>query len=127
MRLSRRKIYGGGLVFWVGLTIVLTSIPNPPVVVDIRGIDKVVHFGFYGVTGFLCALWRREAGQRRATATLWGFAFAALVGAVDELHQDWIPGRSADVLDWLADAAGGGIGAFAAAVLPSLFPFLVNE
>ena len=29
-----------------------------------------------------------------------------LYGATDEIHQMYVPGRSPDVLDWFADAAG---------------------
>lgn len=31
---------------------------------------------------------------------------ASLYGAVDELHQATVPGRSADVADWVADTLG---------------------
>jgi VanZ family protein len=35
-------------------------------------------------------------------------------GISDEWHQSFVPGRSADVLDVLADAAGGALGVAAA-------------
>jgi VanZ family protein len=31
-------------------------------------------------------------------------------GALDEVHQLWIPGRTADPIDWAADAAGSVVG-----------------
>jgi VanZ family protein len=58
---------------------------------------------------------------------LTALAFVALVGAVDEIHQYWIPGRSMEFFDWLSDAAGGGMGALLAAILPLLLPFLLTE
>ena len=123
----KRKAYLGLLTAWVGLTILLTSIPGsdlPDIMVP--GADKLAHLGFYGVMGFLCALWRREAGTGRAAAVVQGLAFAVVVGAFDEGHQVWIPDRFPDALDWLADAVGGGLGAALSAVAPGLFPFLVT-
>jgi len=63
--------------------------------------------------GFLFVLWRRETGRGAAVAVVWAAIFAALLGAVDEFHQQWIPGRSMDLLDWAADFAGGTAGASA--------------
>ena len=33
-----------------------------------------------------------------------------LVGAADEIHQHFLPGRVAGLDDWLADAVGAGLG-----------------
>ena len=32
--------------------------------------------------------------------------FSAVYGIIDELHQSLIPGRSCDILDWIADILG---------------------
>jgi VanZ family protein len=125
--MRRRKTYLVLWLGWVALTFVLTSIPNPEFEVPIPWADKLEHVAFYGVMGFFFALWRRESGASLKTAVAQAFLVTALVGGVDEAHQHWIPGRFADVLDWLADAAGGGGGAVFSAVLPRLFPFLVTE
>jgi VanZ family protein len=37
-------------------------------------------------------------------------ALAALYGASDEFHQWFVPGRTADVADWIADVIGASIG-----------------
>ena len=34
------------------------------------------------------------------------WAIATLYGAFDEVHQGFVPGRTRDVRDWLADAMG---------------------
>ncbi len=111
----------------MALTFVLTSIPNPEFEVPIPGADKLEHLGFYGVTGFFFALWRRESGASFGRAVVQAFLFTAVVGGLDEVHQYWIPGRFADPLDWLADTAGGGSGAVVSGFAPRLFPFLRTE
>ncbi|MGE5664879.1 MAG: VanZ family protein [Deltaproteobacteria bacterium] len=125
--MPRRKIYLALWLVWVALTFVLTSIPNPEFEVPLPWGDKLAHLAFYGVMGFFFALWRRESGASAKAALMQALLVTALVGGVDEAHQHWVPGRFADALDWLADAAGGGSGALFSAVLPRLFPFLVTE
>lgn len=124
---SRRRLYFALLVVWVALTFLLTSIPNPGVRFPFRFADKAVHMVIYGVMGFLCALWRRESGLPVGRAVVEALLFSAAVGAVDEVHQHWIPGRSAELLDWSADVLGGGFGAWFSVLLPSMFPFLITE
>jgi len=60
-------------------------------------------------------------------AVLCAVLFAALLGAVDEFHQQWIPGRSMEFFDWVADFVGGSTGAFGAAVAASQLPFLLTR
>jgi VanZ family protein len=112
------------LAGWVALTFTLTSIPDPGFGPSFPWADKIAHFGFYGVAGFLFVLWRREIGAGAAVAVVWAAIFAALLGAVDEFHQQWIPGRSMDLLDWVADFGGGTAGGICSAVAASMIPFL---
>jgi hypothetical protein len=125
--MTRRRIYLVMLVLWVGFTFYLTSLPNPGVDLPFPYADKAAHLGFYGVMGFLCAMWRRESGSAKGSAVTAGLLFVAIVGALDEGHQYWIPGRSMDGIDWIADLAGGGIGALGSTILPTLLPFLLTE
>jgi len=122
----RRRVYFGMMAGWVALTLTLTSIPNPEFGPSFPGADKVAHFGFYAVAGFLCSLWRREIGKEPVAAVLYVALFVSVLGAVDEIHQQWIPGRSMEFLDWLADFAGGSSGALAAVVATAWIPFLLT-
>ena len=124
--MTRGRLYLVALVAWVAFTLTLTSIPNPEFGPTFPGADKVAHFGFYGVGGFLFVLWRRENGEGPAAAVIRASVFAALLGAVDEVHQHWIPGRSMELLDWAADFAGGTAGGFCSAVAVSLLPILLT-
>ncbi len=124
---ARRRLYFVFLVSWVVLTFGLNSIPRLSIPLHVPFADKIAHFCFYGAMGFLCALWRRECGRSVPRAILEGAMFAALVGAADEIHQRWIPGRTEDVIDWAADAFGGSLGAVLSRIFSRLFPFLVAE
>lgn len=69
--------------------------------------DKVVHGTMYGVLGFLVG-----NALLRARVVVWVLAgvLLAVMAAGDEWHQEWIPGRSAETLDWVADVAGATVG-----------------
>jgi VanZ family protein len=123
----RRRVYLAMLTGWVAILITLTSIPNPPFHVPIPYLDKLAHFGFYCVAGFLCALWQRESGRALAGATLYAIVFVAFLGAVDEIHQQWIPGRSMEFLDWIADVSGGTAGALLSMAAVSMVPSLLTR
>lgn len=77
--------------------------------------DKLLHLTGYAL---LAALVFRAMNATRPgpAGRLWTMSvlFAALYGALDEVHQAFVPSRTADVLDLLADAAGAAIGAGAA-------------
>lgn len=62
--------------------------------------DKVAHFVVYGALTAL--LWLGTADRMRFIMVFAGIA----LGACDEIHQMYLPGRVADVRDFLADAAG---------------------
>ena len=120
--MNRRRLYFWLLASWLALTITLTSLPNPKFRIDVPHQDKVAHLSFYGVIGFLFALWRRESGDSTSRAVAGALLFVAAFGAFDEIHQRFIPGRSMDILDWTADVAGGMAGGTMAVFAPLLRP-----
>ncbi len=99
------------VVVWVAFVELLTSLPGsalPTVTLPFR-IDWVAHFCLYGVLGLLLA--------RAARVSLWPWQRLVLLalaisafGVLDELHQLFIPGRSAEVMDWLMDTTGSATG-----------------
>lgn len=72
-------------------------------------LDKAVHLVIY-FTLTLAYLNAATRGGTRTTARACWIAFvaAALFGASDEWHQAYVPGRSADFDDWIADVVGAG-------------------
>lgn len=125
--MMRRRVYFAMLAGWVAILITLTSIPNPSFPMSFHLLDKFAHFGFYCVAGFLCALWRRECGRDRAGAIFFAIVFVAFLGAVDEIHQQWIPGRSMEFLDWIADVSGGTAGALLSMAAVFMLPSLLSR
>jgi VanZ family protein len=75
--------------------------------------DKVLHTIEYTGLGVLVfrALWGEGLGWwQSAVLTV---AVVSGYGASDEMHQSFVPMRSADVMDWLTDSLAGAIGAAA--------------
>lgn len=78
-----------------------TSWPHPP---NMPGqSDKVIHFTAYATLGAAMG-WAARAKSFRQ-ALMW-IAVVSMLGAADEWHQQFIPSRSMDVRDWMADTAG---------------------
>jgi VanZ family protein len=87
-----------------------TSDPDP---LPGRFLDKVAHLAVYAILGGLIA--RALSGGRFAAAT-WRHAAVAVVlstlyGISDEWHQRFVPGRTPDAMDVVADAVGAAAGA----------------
>lgn len=76
------------------------------------GVDKLLHVLEYAVMGFLTtrAVMLTWDLSRYAGAA-WGASLAALTGVIDEIHQYFVPGRSASVYDGVADLFGAVLGA----------------
>jgi len=79
--------------------------------------DKLLHLTEYTVLAVLLA--RALIGERLPvlTAIVLAVLLTSAYGATDEYHQLFVPMRSSDVHDWLADTIGGSIGALCYAAL----------
>lgn len=93
--------------------LVATSIPNPPVPPGLGRFDKVVHFAMYALLAALL-VWAWADGRPSAIVVIATLLAVAAYGALDEWHQQFIPGRSMELNDWLADSAGALLGVLAA-------------
>jgi VanZ family protein len=97
----------------------LGTVPAGPNVDALPGKDKLGHalaFGALSATHFW-ALWTLNRGPRRLFA-LFAALGSTFTGGILELVQLQLPARSAELLDWAADAAGAVI---VAAVMHWLF------
>jgi VanZ family protein len=74
------------------------------------GRDKLIHAAVWSVLGALFALTALRPTTRAAVVAI---IAAAVFGGSDELHQSFVPGRDASLLDLVADTVGATVGAFA--------------
>ncbi len=65
--------------------------------------DKVMHLIEYAGLGWLAMKTLQPLNRAGFIACV---GFFMVFAALDEVHQAFVPGRDADVMDWLADAAG---------------------
>jgi len=99
---------------WAGLIFYLSSQPSIETPSLFPGQDKLFHLMAFGILGLLTmgALQASHGGY--PTRQVWRVALAVMLyGILDEFHQYFVPGRSADVYDVLADAIGGLLGVWA--------------
>lgn len=92
---------------WAVLIVALTVAPMPDTgaSLGVPGLDKLVHAALFGVLAWLALQARARGGARRPALWLLLVAIAVFAGA-DEWVQQFIAGRSADLLDWVADMTG---------------------
>ncbi|MCS6244714.1 MAG: VanZ family protein [Opitutus sp.] len=67
---------------------------------DFVNFDKLAHASVFGLMATLVLR------PFRSRPIVWSIIIVSLFGAVDELHQNFTPGRSMDILDWVADTTG---------------------
>jgi VanZ family protein len=109
-RVRRALSSWGPVAAWAGLIFALSSIPD--LGTGLGGYDlalrKLAHAGEYAV---LALLLLRALGQQ-PLASLLALLLASAYAASDELHQHFVPGRQAAILDVAVDAAGALVGLY---------------
>lgn len=105
------KIIHAGLVSYCLLIFILSSIPGdnfPEVKFEFS--DKIVHLIIYAI---LYSLFFYSLNNQVKSVKLQKFSpefallFTSLYGLSDEAHQYFVPNRSCEFYDWIADVAGG--------------------
>jgi hypothetical protein len=106
--IAKRPLFlWGPVVLQMALIFAASSIPDVKTIPG--GVsDKTAHFWVYGILGLV--LFRALAGGTRSGLTfgraLLTIVLACIYGVSDEFHQSFVPGRTADVFDALADTVG---------------------
>ncbi|HEU4384666.1 MAG TPA: VanZ family protein [Anaeromyxobacteraceae bacterium] len=102
-------------ILYAALIFGLSSLSSPQDLLpqELLGFDKALHLGEYAALGALLARALSGGDRSPARAFLWALLLGAIYGVSDELHQALVPGRDASAFDWIADAAGTGLGAAA--------------
>lgn len=80
--------------------------------------DKLIHLVCFAGLGFFWTWWfKKEAWlQKPVKHILLVTLIVAAYGTVDEIHQYFVPGRYASILDWVADLVGGFLGGISGVV-----------
>ena len=96
--------------FWlalVGIIIALADLQHLTWVTDMLqrhpGLDKVAHFLLIGILAFL---FNQALGHRMLRGMMLGSLAIALILTVEEISQRWIPGRTFDYGDMIANIMG---------------------
>ncbi len=88
---------------------VLSSLPGDDLPnLGFQAADKLIHmliFGFLAVL-ILISFENATSSFLYHNARFLAIGITVLYGALDEIHQYYVPGRSASVWDWTADIAG---------------------
>jgi len=114
-----------GLVCYWTLCFLLTHIPMSGALKSqiwhMPHQDKVVHLILYAGLAWLLVWVLEEWTHRPNFARFGGFVIAVAYGGVDEWLQSFIPSRSMDGFDWLADTLGSAVGVTGYVIAGALF------
>lgn len=108
---KRLALYWLPPLLYILLIFTLSGMSRPPVPSMVDG--NLLHYPEYAV---LAALFLRALAGEKHGFPGWGplllaIALASVWGAVDELHQAFVPGRVPDPTDWWHDTLGAIAGA----------------
>ncbi len=79
--------------------------------IDIHLVDKAAHFIEFAILAFLLSLGFFKASTLSLRMkTILSFFVTIGLGALDEFHQYFVPGREVELFDLLADALGAAAG-----------------
>jgi VanZ family protein len=112
--LKKFFIYWFPILFYCLLIFIQSSRPSPNIGPDWPFKDKVLHFTAYALLGalFLRAFYTTRIKHHLKLIFTLSVLFSALYGISDEIHQSFVPYRTADVMDALADIFGSAFGVY---------------
>jgi VanZ family protein len=108
---TRRIVLWTPTLAYMGYIFYLSSESDPLPALTAVVWDKALHTVGYAALGILLASAVAGEGGSRTAIWLAGTIIASAYGASDEFHQSFVPGRDADVHDWIADTIGSCVGA----------------
>jgi VanZ family protein len=95
------------IVGWIAALLIESSGQPLPILVEVKGLDKLAHFiAFSGLGLLVCALSFTLSPRPAIPLFSIPLLMVTLFGIIEESYQMLIPGRTADLLDLLADISG---------------------
>jgi VanZ family protein len=96
---------------WAAVIFYLSHTPGVDVPPLFFGEDKLLHASVFGILGFFTLGAMKTTVDGYRVFQLWLAVVLVIVyGVLDEFHQHFVPGRSPDIYDVMADALGGMLG-----------------
>ena len=113
LKRSTRYLFLVLAIAWAGVIFYLSSQSSIDTPALFPGQDKLFHMMAFGVLGFLFmgAMKTTTSGYRIGQVWL-VVILVVLYGLLDEFHQYFVPGRTVEFYDALADATGALLGAW---------------
>jgi len=126
-----KKIFHYSLFSYLILIFTLSSFPSQDYPdIEIKFADKIVHVGVYFI---LCLLFfyslknQTKFVKLRKSPLVFSLIFTSLYGITDELHQYFVPNRSSDIFDWIADTCGALVCIILIKIFYNKLPFLNSK
>jgi VanZ family protein len=118
---STRYLFLALTIFWAGVIFYLSSKSSIHTPALFPGQDKLFHMLAFGILAFFSLGAMRPAASGYRSRQVWlTVGLVTLYGLLDEFHQYYVPGRTVEIYDALADACGGILGACAMYYLSSI-------
>jgi VanZ family protein len=115
---SARYLFLALAIAWAGVIFYLSSQSSIDTPSLFPGQDKLFHMMAFGVLGFLFMGSMKSTSSGYRIGQVWLVVIlVVLYGLLDEFHQYFVPGRTVDIYDALADAAGALLGAWSMYIL----------
>ena len=115
---------------WALIILILSLLPGKDMpsfsLWEMVNSDKVAHFGFYGIQAYLLArgLFLTNPQMKGSSIFMWAFILVVAYGGLIEVMQGTLcADRYADILDFLANTIGAGLGLLIYRFYPKLADF----
>ncbi|MBI5326040.1 MAG: VanZ family protein [Ignavibacteriae bacterium] len=109
LKMKYKLIFIIPAVIWSALIFIFSNQSQPPFFdLGFQWNDKLLHmlaYFAYGLT-LIFFLFGSFENLKIKNAIIYLLIFGAIFGITDEIHQSLIPGRDAEVFDWIADCIG---------------------
>jgi VanZ family protein len=108
------KLFHFALISYLLLIFIASSIPGEEIPkIGFEFSDKLIHAVVYlilFILFFYSLKYQTKSVKLRNNAIMFAGIFSALYGVTDEIHQRFVPMRSCELSDWIADVTGVFIG-----------------
>ena len=113
-KLNNFFLYWFPILLYCLLIFIQSSRPSPDITPHWPYIDKVLHFTAYALLGalFLRAFNITRIKHHLKLIIILSIILSSLYGISDEIHQSFVPFRTADAMDALADILGSIAGVY---------------